>query len=122
MNPPIAIVTGGARNLGRAIALALARDGFGVVATVGSDGETAQRTAEEISGQAWRHRTNQGPCRRVCLGRDHRQRGLAGRMNTSDSAESELRRERVAATVAFFVSSAAGHVNGQLIAVTPPVS
>ncbi|MEU8631837.1 SDR family NAD(P)-dependent oxidoreductase [Amycolatopsis sp. NPDC048633] len=222
---PIAIVTGGARNLGRAIAFALARDGFGVVVTAGSDVTTARRTAEEIAelgvpalglvadvadpaavadmvaraaelgpvralvnNAALRTRvpfeelTEAGwaavrsvtldgafhcahavlphlrragggrivsmiganalrgdPSRVHVSAAKHGVIGLTkalaaayagegitvnavspGRMNTPDAAEAELRRSRVAATVAFLASAAAGHVNGQLIPVGPP--
>jgi 3-oxoacyl-[acyl-carrier protein] reductase len=43
----VAVVTGGARNLGRAIVLALARDGFDVVVNTRSDVEQAERVAAE---------------------------------------------------------------------------
>ncbi|MET7994391.1 SDR family NAD(P)-dependent oxidoreductase [Amycolatopsis sp. NPDC005232] len=225
MTPPIAIVTGGVRNLGRAIALALAADGFGVVVTAGSDHATAQQTAGEIAAlgvpalglvadvadpaavagmveraaelgpvrvlvnnaalrtrvpfdeltlaewAAVRSVTLDGAfhcahavlphLRRAGGGRivsmiganalrgdpsrvhlsaaKHGVVGLTkalsaayaaegitvnavspGRMNAPDAAESELRRERVAATVAFLASPAAGHVTGQLISAGPP--
>jgi 3-oxoacyl-[acyl-carrier protein] reductase len=47
MTGGVAIVTGGARNLGRTIVLALARDGFDVVVNTRSDAEQAQKVAAE---------------------------------------------------------------------------
>jgi 3-oxoacyl-[acyl-carrier protein] reductase len=225
VKPPIAIVTGGARNLGRAIALALAHNGFGVVVTAGSDGGTSQRTAREIAGlgvpalglvadvadpvavadmvaqaaelgpvqvlvnnaslrtrvpfdeltlDEWAavrsvtldgafhcahavlpHLRQAGTGRIVSMIGANALRGdpsrvhlsaakhgvigltkaLAaayategitvnavspGRMTAPDEAEAELRRERVASTVAFLASPGAGHVNGQLLSVGPP--
>ena len=43
----VAVVTGGARNLGRTIVLALARDGFDVVVNTRSDVEQAEKVAAE---------------------------------------------------------------------------
>ncbi|MET0703599.1 MAG: SDR family NAD(P)-dependent oxidoreductase [Mycobacterium sp.] len=43
----VAVVTGGARNLGRTIVLALARSGFDVVINSRSDAEQAEKTAAE---------------------------------------------------------------------------
>jgi 3-oxoacyl-[acyl-carrier protein] reductase len=43
----VAIVTGGARNLGRTIVLALARDGYDVVVNTRADAEQAERVAAE---------------------------------------------------------------------------
>lgn len=43
----VAIVTGGARNLGRTVVLALARAGFGVVVNARTDADGAERTAAE---------------------------------------------------------------------------
>jgi 3-oxoacyl-[acyl-carrier protein] reductase len=43
----VAVVTGGARNLGRAIVLALARDGYDVVVNTRSDVEQAEKVAAE---------------------------------------------------------------------------
>lgn len=43
----VAVVTGGARNLGRAIVLALARNGFDVVVNTRSDAEQAEKVAAE---------------------------------------------------------------------------
>lgn len=45
---PVALVTGGGRNIGRAIALALAADGFDVAIVARSDGATAESVAAEI--------------------------------------------------------------------------
>ena len=45
----VAIVTGGARNIGRAIALALAGDGAAVVVNARQDGEAARAVAEEVT-------------------------------------------------------------------------
>ena len=44
----VAIVTGGVRRLGRAMALALARDGAAVVVNARSSREEADRTAAEV--------------------------------------------------------------------------
>lgn len=45
---PVALVTGGSRGIGRAIARTLARDGFGIILTYVSRPEEAERTVEEI--------------------------------------------------------------------------
>jgi 3-oxoacyl-[acyl-carrier protein] reductase len=46
--PPVALVTGAARGIGRSIALALARDGYSVAGCYRTPSETAERTAAEI--------------------------------------------------------------------------
>ena len=47
---PVAIVTGAARNIGREIALALARDGVAVVVNARSDRDGVEETAELVRG------------------------------------------------------------------------
>lgn len=47
----VAVITGGARNLGRAIVLALARDGFDVVVNTRVDTEHAEKVAAEARGR-----------------------------------------------------------------------
>jgi 3-oxoacyl-[acyl-carrier protein] reductase len=47
-NRGVAVVTGGARNLGRAIVLALARDGLDVVVNTRADLEQAEKVAAEV--------------------------------------------------------------------------
>ena len=49
----VALVTGAARGIGKAVALALAREGAGVVVT-DVDVEGAQRVAQEIDGLGWK--------------------------------------------------------------------
>jgi len=49
----VALVTGAARGIGKAVALALAREGAGVVVT-DVDVEGAQRVAQEIEGLGWK--------------------------------------------------------------------
>jgi 3-oxoacyl-[acyl-carrier protein] reductase len=49
VSTPVALVTGGARTLGRAIAHALAAAGYGVVVTAASDGAAAEETAAELA-------------------------------------------------------------------------
>ena len=49
-----AIVTGGARNIGRAIALALAADGADVVVNAVSDAEAAEAVAREVDAAGGR--------------------------------------------------------------------
>ena len=48
---PAALVTGGSRGIGRAIARTLARDGFFIILTYVSRPEEAERTVEEIAQQ-----------------------------------------------------------------------
>jgi len=50
----VAIVTGGARNIGRAISLALAEDGAGVVVNALRDREAAQAVAREVDAAGGR--------------------------------------------------------------------
>jgi pteridine reductase len=47
---PVALVTGGARRVGLAIARVMARSGLDVVLTFGQSGEDARRAAEEFAG------------------------------------------------------------------------
>jgi 3-oxoacyl-[acyl-carrier protein] reductase len=49
----VALVTGAARGIGKAVALTLAREGAGVVVT-DVDVESAQRVAQEIEGLGWK--------------------------------------------------------------------
>ena len=53
---PVALVTGGSRGIGRAIARTLARDGFGIILTYVSRPEEAERTVEEIRDAGGRAR------------------------------------------------------------------
>lgn len=53
---PAALVTGGSRGIGRAIARTLARDGFCVILTYVSRPEEAERTVEEIAAEGGRAR------------------------------------------------------------------
>ena len=48
---PTALVTGGSRGIGRAIARTLAREGFQVYLTYVSRPEEAEKTVEEIRSQ-----------------------------------------------------------------------
>ncbi|MBK7404737.1 MAG: SDR family oxidoreductase [Phycisphaerales bacterium] len=48
MTRPVALITGGARRVGRAIGLSLAARGCDIVLTYATSGETAERTASEI--------------------------------------------------------------------------
>lgn len=60
---PAAIVTGGSRGIGRAVALTLARDGFHVLLTYVSRPEEAEKVVEEIAaagGTAEAHALNVG--------------------------------------------------------------
>ena len=53
---PVALVTGGSRGIGRAIARTLARDGFSILLTYVSRPEEAERTVEEIAAAGGRAR------------------------------------------------------------------
>ncbi len=53
---PVALVTGGSRGIGRAIARTLARDGFCVILTSVSRPEEAERTVGEIAAEGGRAR------------------------------------------------------------------
>ena len=99
----VALVTGGARRLGRAIALTLADAGAAVVVHYNHSGEAAQATAETIrqrGGSAWTLQAD--------LSDPHRAEALIGRA-----------RERVGTEISILVNNASIFPSGGLSDLTP---
>jgi len=78
-----ALVTGGAKRLGRAIGLALAREGCGVVIHYGGSASDAEQTAQDISQLGARAWTVQGDLSKPENAADILERawGIAGRLD-----------------------------------------